>query len=117
MTLAINTKNDIFLNDDGNIATSTGILSVLQNCQTAVQMIAGEALYQSTDGIPAFETIWNGSPNFQQAEASIRATILKVKDVTNINSFDYIVNNNIFSYNVEIQTVFGTEILEGSLNV
>ncbi len=117
MTLSINERNDIFLNDDGNIATSTGILSVLQNCQTAVQMITGEALYQSASGIPAFETIWSGSPNFQQAEASIRATILRVENVTNINSFDYVANNNIFSYNMEIQTVFGTEILEGSLNV
>lgn len=112
MTLSINSRNDLFLNEEGNIETSTGMESVLQNCQTAVQMTKGEALYQSADGIPAFETIWNGSPNFQQVEASIRATILKVKDVTNINSFDFTSNNNKFSYNVEIETIYGTSTLD-----
>ncbi len=117
MTLTIDEKNDITLGENGNINTVTGIQEVLQNCQTAVQLIAGEAIYRSSDGTPAFETLWNGSPNFQQAEASIRAIILRVVGVTNINSFDYVANNNIFSYNVEIETVFGTEILEGGLNV
>ena len=117
MTLTINSKNDISLGENGNINTATGIQEVLQNCQTAVQLIAGEAIYRASDGTPAFETLWNGSPNFQQAEASIRATILNVEGVININSFNYVVSNNIFSYNTEIETIFGTESLENIINV
>jgi hypothetical protein len=117
LTLGINEKNDLFLNDLGNTETKTEIDAVLQNCQTAVQMIFKEAIYKQNDGTPAFETIWNGNPNFQQTEASIRQTILSVEGVTNISSYDFTSNENIFRYNVNIETIYGSTFLEGSLNV
>jgi len=117
MTISINEKNDLFLNDEANMNLSYDIDDVLQNCQTAVQTTLGEAIYKKNIGVPAFQTLWNGSPNFQQAEASIRATILNVEGVININYFNYVVNNNIFSYNTEIETIFGTQTLENTINV
>jgi len=117
LTLGVNTNNDLNLNDTGNMTTKTGIESVLQNCQTAVQMTLNEAIFKQGEGVPAFQTIWNGNPNFQQAESSLRDIILKVDGVVNINYFTYSVNQNIFSYNVEIQTIYGLTELQGALNV
>lgn len=117
MTLTINEKNDIFVNPDGNVNLSYDLEAVIQNCKTAVQTVAEEAIYQKNIGIPTFQALWNGNPNYQQLEVSIRNTILNVQGVTNIKSFDYSTSNNIFSYNVEIETIYGIGTMENILNV
>jgi hypothetical protein len=116
-TLSIDSNNDLYLNDSNNIDTRDKINAIVQNCQTAVQMLLKEAIYFQNDGTPAFQTIWDGSPNYSQAEASIRSIILKVNGVVNIISFTYVANNNIFSYNINIETIYGTTFLQGNLNV
>ena len=117
MTLATNENNDIYQNELGNIETSNDITAVLTTAKSAVQTVLGEMIYKKSDGVPYFETLWNGSPNFQQIESSIRTSVLRVSGVNNINSYDYTSKDNIFSYNIEIETDFGAETLEGSLNV
>lgn len=107
ITLSKDSKNDLYLNKDGNISLSEDLQACIEACENAVSTMLNEQIYQTTQGVPNFQLIWNGVPNFQQAEIAIRNTLESVENVIEVVSFDYVANGNTFSYNAIIKTNFG----------
>jgi hypothetical protein len=113
-TLAVNSDNDLYIGEDGNIAIFSGAQAVLQACEQAAKTIAGEMIFQDQDGIPDFQTIWRGgSPNLNQYETALREAILSVQDVTNIESLSVSISNHTLFYNAVINTIYGAVIANG----
>jgi hypothetical protein len=112
-TISVNKLNDIFIGDDGNISVSYGIDAVTQACEQAVKTQMGEMIFQTTQGIPNFETIWSsGRSAIPEFESALRSTILSVQDVSYIKSLDINFSEGNLTYMAVINTIYG----EGTIN-
>lgn len=112
-TFSTNENNDLYLGKDGNLAMSTGVQAVLQECENIVKVRLGEVVLDIDQGIPFFEVVWNGIPNVIQFESSVRAEILKVAGVLEIVSFSTKVVDKALSYEAVIKTIYGQGTISG----
>lgn len=55
LSLALNNKWDIYVNEDGNIATVTDVYAIAQNVANAVRLFTNDAYFDKNKGIPHFE--------------------------------------------------------------
>lgn len=117
-TFATNENNDLFIATNGNLAITTGLDAILQACQTAAKAQRGEMIYNTTLGVPNFETIWaRGIPNLAQYEAALRQTLLGVEGVTNVTDLLVTNQNNVLSYQANIVTDQGTATINGNTDL
>lgn len=108
-----NSSNDLYIATDGNLATASGLLSVVQNVQNETQAILGECVFDIERGLPDFETIWIGVPNVAQYETALRDTILRVSGVRDIISLAVSLADGVAGYTAEILTDYGTGAMNG----
>src|ERR1700759_4139857 len=69
---------DIYLDTSGNLATSNNQEAVMQACAEAANTLLGEIALNVNVGIPYFKILWNGVPNIQQYESSLKNSFLNV---------------------------------------
>lgn len=112
-TFSVNAQNDIFINQHGLLEVSNGIEAVLYACKTAAQAQFKEMIYNFSNGVANFQTVWRNVANTAQFEASVRKAILAVDGVTGIQNFTASVQNNQVAYSATIQTVYGTGDING----
>ena len=62
-TFAVNSNNDLYLDDTGNMAIVYDQQAILQICKQAALTIFGEMVLQTNQGIPYFTAVWVGVPN------------------------------------------------------
>ena len=105
-TLAVNSNNDMYT-INGNVQLATGLQALINTAKQNVMTILGELVFNTDQGIPYFDVTWNGNPNIIQTEDYIRTAILNTNGVTNILELNAFVNNNVFSYNAKIETIYG----------
>jgi hypothetical protein len=105
--------NDLYLDGDGSIVMSFDIQAVKEACAQAAQTILGEVIYNTSEGIPYFETLWVGVPNTPQFEAALRSAFLNVPNVTEVVSLLTSQENNTLTYNAVIRTTFGSTAITG----
>ena len=117
-TFAINDNNDIYVGSDGNLVFLSGIEAVMDACKTAAQTQLKECILQQGVGLPNFDAIFNGTPNFALYESYLRSTLLAVPGVTAVAPVQIQVNNHTMTYTAIITTSYGTEaiLLSGALN-
>lgn len=108
ITIGVNENNDIFVNSDGNLDMQIDLPATLQACAQISKAQLGEIIYSAQQGIPNFETVWNGVPNMAQWEAALRNAILSIEGVVNILNLTTSLANNVLSYTAEILTIYGT---------
>lgn len=113
ITFFTNENNDICLDSNGNIYTvsdttnENGRMAALTICEQVMKALRGEMIYSQQRGMPNFETVWSGRPNLSQFEIAARELLGSLDFVTGIISFDATILNNILSYTVVIDTVYG----------
>lgn len=102
-----NTNNDIFIDTDGRLAISSRLQAVLDLCEHAVKAQLGEMVLAVNQGIPNFQTIWNGAPNTVQFAAYIRRAILSVDGVLEIVTLNTEPVADVMTYSATIRTIYG----------
>ena len=112
-TLACNTNNDLYLDSFGNIIVAYDLQAVLQVCQNVARSLLGEMVLNTDQGIPYFQTVWNGTPNFQQFQAALTTSLLAVPDVNSVLSLVVSQSGNTLNYTAVIQTIYGQGTING----
>ena len=112
-TLAVDSNNDIYVGSDGNLAIAENIDATMQNAAQAVKAQLGEMILAIDQGMPNFQTIWNGAPNVPQFEGYLRATILAVENVLEIQDLTIVSLNGTLQYQAQILTSYGSMVLNG----
>lgn len=113
LTIATDENNDIYLDEFGNLAVLTGIEAVAQVCRNKILTAYGELVYDTTAGIPYFETIFNDPPNIELFQNAVVEDLETMEDVVAVKSFEYSVNTDVLSYAAVIQTIYGDLKLNG----
>jgi hypothetical protein len=111
-TFSVNSNNDLFLGIDGNISISYDLQAVLENCAHIVKVRLGEVVLNTDQGLPYFETVWNGVPNLIQFESAARNALLQIDGVTEVVSFKISIVDDVLVYLATIRTIYG----EGAIN-
>lgn len=111
--IAVDQNNDLYIGQNGSLATVTGLAAVMQACQQAAQTQLGEMIYAVDQGLPNFAAVWSGAPNLSQFEASLRATLLAVEGVTAVVSVVTDRSSNKLTYQATIETIYGLGALNG----
>ena len=112
-TLGTNSNHDIYIQPNGNLAFLSGQEAVEGACATASKLQLGEAVLQTTLGIPNFQAVWIGTPNIKVFESYLRNTLLSVEGVVSVVSLRAAYADNVLSYTAEIESQYGTLFLNG----
>ena len=111
--LGLNSNNDIYLGADGNIVLQSGADAVGTACLTISKSQLGEMVLSSTQGIPYFETVFNGIPNLRIWKSYLISMLQNVDGVIQVTDLSLINNNNILNYTATIETQFGLTAISG----
>jgi hypothetical protein len=112
-TLAVDDTNDIFIGPDGALSVVTDLQAVLFACAQAVQAQLGEMMLAVDEGMPNFQTIWNGAPNLVQFEAYLRRTLTAVEGVNSVETVTIEVGGRALRYVATIATIYGPGVVNG----
>ncbi len=113
--IAIDNNNDMYLDSSNNIALLTGQDAVKQACLTAAQTQLGECFLEIGRGLPNFQLIWVGSPNYSAWQSYLVSTFLAVDGVVAVTSVGLNHQGNVLAYQATIETVYGAMFLSGVL--
>ena len=106
-TFGTDANNDIYLGRDGNLVVLTGLEAVLAACESTSRAILTEMIYTVNKGVPYFETIFVGSPNYAIFRNYLTNALLAVDGVLNVQSLSLTVAEGVLNYTATIQTKFG----------
>lgn len=108
LTFSVNSSNDMYLDEFGNIAFAYDLTAITQQCQQAAKTLLGEMVYNINDGIPYFQTLWVGTPNIAQYTSALRRAFLAVDGVLEVVSLITSHSGNTLSYTAVIRTIYGS---------
>jgi hypothetical protein len=106
LTFAVNSNNDLYLDEFGNIAFAFDLTAITQQCQQAAKTLLGEMVYDINNGIPYFQTLWVGTPNIVQYTSALRRAFLAVGGVVEVVSLLTSQSDNTLSYSAAIRTIY-----------
>ena len=112
LTIATNDRNDIYLDASGNLAISTDLDAVMDNCKTAMQAQLYEMIYSYDTGMPNRDTAYNRYDPVQ-FEAAGRATLLSVAGVIEVSGFTVGRDSHTLVYTATIKTSYGSAQING----
>ena len=110
--LAVDENNDLYT-VNGRIVVARDLNAVLQACEHAAKTLLGEMVLAIDQGIPYFETVWNGIPNYQQFEAALRLAFSNVSNVVEVVSLTITRNADVLNYMAVIRTTYGQGEING----
>lgn len=114
-TLGTNSENDIYLGADGNLAMLGGQDAVMGACASASKAQLGEMVLTVNAGIPNFQAIWVGVPNYAIWKQALLQALQAVPGVIQVADLKLYSQNNVLSYAATIATQFGQAEIRASL--
>ncbi len=113
-TLASNAANDLIVDALDSLSVLTGLTAVAADCRSAMQAQLGEMVYAQDRGIPTLATIWN-QYNPAQFEAAGRRALLRIADVTGVESIAVVRDSGVVRYTATIRTIYGETVVNAGL--
>jgi hypothetical protein len=114
-TLALNGSNDLQLNASGSLTMLSGIDAVAAACNTAAQTQLGECVLNTAQGLPNFQALWVGVPDYQIWQSYLQGTLLNVPGVASIQSVSITQNKGVLKYVAEINSIYGPVTVQGGI--
>lgn len=109
-------NNDLYLGPDNNLVLLTGLSAVVQAVTNACLVQLGECVLEQDEGLPNFQTVWVGTPDYAFWQSYLQDTILAVDGVTAVNSISINPQNNTLNYTANISTEYGVTNVSGSIS-
>lgn len=115
-TFAVNDQRDLYLADGKNL--------VLTNDQDATGRIVmhrclmrlGENIFNTSEGVDYFGTIFNADPDLLSFQTSLMDTILATPDVLSVGKFSLSNDKDHVKYIVDITTSYGVSQLNNTVS-
>lgn len=112
-TFALNENNDIFIDANGNLSIVEGIEAVAFVCKNVAQTRLDEMIYEQGEGLPYFESVFNGTPNLERFRSQLRKSLLEVSGVLRVLSIVLNLERDVLFYEANILTDFGEITING----
>lgn len=112
-TILTNKDNDLYLDAGGNLAIGEGLEAAANVSKNAVLVNYGECEFNTTVGVPYFDTIFNDFPLYDLFQAAVVRVLERLEFTDRTYNFNYTDNNGVFSYSVTIKTNLGEILING----
>lgn len=112
-SILTNKDNDLYLTANNNLAIGEGLEAAANVSKNAVLVNLGECEYNTTVGVPYFDTIFNDFPLYDLFQAAVLRVLENLSFVDRTFNFNYTDNNGVFSYSVTEKTNLGDIELNG----
>ncbi len=111
-TIAINSNNDIFVDNSGNLAIAKDLEAMGNIFINKSQTNKDELLY-SDKGIDFFNTIFSSPVYPDLFQNELINQLVDTESTKDVDNFQANIENGIFKYSVDIQTEYGRIALNG----
>lgn len=112
-SILTNKDNDLYLDASKNLAIGEGLEAAANVSKNAVLVNYGECEFNTTVGVPYFDTIFNDFPLIDLFQAAIIKVLEQLSFVQRTFNFEYKQDGNIFSYSVTEKTDLGDIQING----
>ncbi|MEY0399629.1 hypothetical protein AB7W17_22310 [Providencia rettgeri] len=112
-TFDINTNNDLYIAQNGKLAIVDAEVASRNRCEHYIKALRGEMLHKLDKGIPYWKTTFGQQADISMFESAFRERLRELNDVISVVSFSANVVDGVLSYTAEIQTVYGSVMLNG----
>lgn len=116
-TLQLNSNNDLQTNAANSLVMLTGINAVAAACNTAAQTQLAECVLQTGIGLPNFQALWVGVPDYAIWQSYLESTLLNVPGVATVQNIILTQNKGVLNYVAEINTIYGPTTIQGAINI
>lgn len=113
--LTTDDTNDMFLDSSGNLALASGLPAVTAACKTASRAMLGEMVLAQNSGMPNFQVIWVGVPNYNIFASYLRMTLDSVDGVQEVADINITQTGNDLGYQASIASIYGEDFINGKL--
>ena len=104
---------DLCLDSAGNIAMASGPYAIAQDVSYAARLFRGELWYDTSDGIPYFETVLGRAPSIPFFKGLIRDAALSVPGAADAVVFVSAIANRSLRGQIQITTSTGARVNAG----
>lgn len=105
--------NDLALNMGKSMEVISSIEGIAQTARQYMQTRRNEMIHDMPEGIPFDITVWQGTPNLAQFEASARRRLRQVPGIRDILSFEATMSGDTLQYVAVLQTDLGEVSING----
>ena len=113
-TLQLNSNGDLFLNSSNSLTMLSGIDAVAAACNTACLTQLGECVLETGIGLPNFQALWVGVPDYAIWQSYLENTLLNVPGVASVQSITLSQREGVLSYVAEINSIYGPTTAQGA---
>ena len=108
---------DLCLDAHGNIAVASGPYAIAQDVASSIRLFKGELFYDTTKGVPHFQSILGHHPSLSVLKSALTTAALTVPEVITASVFVSGVTGREIQGQVQVKTQTGVTVaLSGSLN-
>jgi hypothetical protein len=107
LTLQTDGFNDLFMPDGRNLVVISGSTACKQDILQRVLMRKGEDVYDQSNGVDYFGTVFTSSPDYDAARKSLIDSIKRCADVVSVDSLEIFVDGNTFNFAAQVMTTYG----------
>ena len=112
-TIAINTNNDIYIDNSGNLALKTNLSAMGDIFINKSQTNLGELSYDTEKGIDFFNTVFSSPTYLDLFQNEVITQLEDTEETQKVSNFNSTLEDDLYSYSVEIQTSYGKVTLNG----
>lgn len=98
---------DLCVDASGNIAVASGPYALAQDAASAIKLFAGELYYDTSQGIPYFQTILGKQPSIAYLKAQLVAAALTVPGVVSAVCYLQAIKDRTVTGQVQITNASG----------
>jgi hypothetical protein len=113
-TIKVNSSNDLEIDSKGNLTILTGIEAVTQDVRLQTLMRTTENIYNINEGVAYFDYIFSPQQNYDDARKSLITAINASPDVTSVESMTLTISENTFSFEAQVNSIYGPLTVKNS---
>lgn len=112
-TIGIDANNDIYIDNANNLAVKTNIEAMGDIFINKSQTNLGELLYNTEKGIDFFNTVFSSPTYTDLFQNEVITQLEDTEETQEVINFIGEIEENTYSYSVDIQTTYGKVSLNG----
>lgn len=109
-TLLTDARNDFFINPDGSMALVSGPEAIADVAKHFAYTARDEQIYDRTNGIPFWPTVFGKTATLQQFESALRVRLLQSPGIASIQSLEVVKVGEVIKYTAYLITTAGEPV-------
>lgn len=109
-TFATDDRNDFIIEPNGSLSIVSGIDCIADIAKHFGYTATGEQIYDQTDGIPFWPSVFGKTASTQQYEAALRVRLLQSPGVVRVTDLDVVQVGDTIKYTATLLTTEGETV-------